>query len=502
MSQSKDPIQRAFESAIRDFKAELKNDELYDKIVKTKSIDEVYDLTDKLQEEQARTGSLRHMSKLKPYLKRLGQFVTVVNELGFTHMTPSVTALLCGPIKLLLQCATALKKCLDAVVDITAEIGVLLPEFTEVTRLFHDNSCLHEVMVLFFKDILDFYAAALAFFGQSRLRAGGNGRINTSFRAIFDAFWPRHRSKIEQVSKHIERHTSLMRNEVRLADIREEHAARQRAWGHFERAEMAHQRQEYNGIKTDINPASYEGKFYHFRLRVCSGTGDWLLRDKTFAQWFDTGDTAVKTLWLRGIPGAGKSFLATTVVDAALARNTSTVGFAFLHHNESSGLSALSVIHSLVFQMAFRNDDLQAVICQSKGSALKSQIEVATELLRTVLHCAGPSHIVVDGLDEIDKTERAVLIKQLLHLSAECGELKVLFSSRNEADIAAALRDKNTAIIEAHERNEDSIQAFVNARREGWYQERQFWPEIREELKSLLAPLAAKAKGMIMCPQK
>jgi nucleoside-triphosphatase THEP1 len=502
MPASHDPVQRAFQSAVRDFKAGLKNEELYDKITSTQSIDEVYDYTDKLQEEQSRTGSLRHLSRLKPYLTRLSQYVAVMNNFGLTQMTPSVTSVLCGPILLLLQWASVLKQSLDAVVEITARIGELLPEFTEVAKLFHDNTCLQEVLVLFFRDILDFYSAALSFFGQSRLRPGSTGKVNTGFRAIFEALWPRHRSKIEQVATHIERHTSLMRNEVRLADIREEHGARIRAWEHFERTEMDHQRQEYKGIKTDINPPSYEKRFAHFRLRICKGTGDWLLNDKVFMQWFDSGDTTVKTLWLTGIPGAGKSFLATTIVDAALTRKTSTAGFAFLDYKQSSALSALSVIHSLIFQMASRSDDMEAIVCQSDVAAVKSQIEIATALLKTVLDCAGPSHIVIDGLDEIDGIERTVLIKQLLHLSAECSELKVVFSSRGEADIARVLRDNKVTIIEAHRRNTESIEVFVDARRDDWFRERQFWPEMQEELTRLLNPLAAKAGGMVKCFQQ
>lgn len=505
MSAPHDPVQRAFESAVRDFKAGLKNDELYDKITNIQSIDEVYDYTDKLQEEQSRTGSLRHLSRLSPYLTRLSQYVAVLNNFGLAQMTPSVTSVLCGPILLLLQWASVLKQSLDAVVEITGRIGKLLPEFTEVAKLFHDNTCLQEVLVLFFKDILDFYSAALAFFGQSRLRPRGNGKITTGFRAIFEALWPRHKSKIEQVASHIDRHASLMRNEVRLIDIREEHDARIRAWEHFKHSERSHQRQEFNGIKTDINPPSLHQKFRHFRDNVCRGTGDWLLNDKTFMQWFDTGDTTVKALWLTGIPGAGKSFLAATIVDAAQTRNASTVGFAFLDYKQSSDLSALSVIHSLIFQMSFRNDDMEAIICQSDIAGLKSQTEVATALLKTVLDCAGPSHIIIDGLDEIDgneRTQRTVLVKQLLHLSAECSGLKVIFSSRNEADIATVLKDKNVTIIEAHRRNTESIQAFVHARREDWFVERDFWPEMREELERLLSPLAAKAGGMVTCFQQ
>lgn len=51
MTAPHDPVQAVFEKAIRDFKAALKDDALYSEILKTTTIDEVYDATDKLQKE-------------------------------------------------------------------------------------------------------------------------------------------------------------------------------------------------------------------------------------------------------------------------------------------------------------------------------------------------------------------------------------------------------------------------------------------------------------------
>jgi hypothetical protein len=165
-SSSYDPVQKAFENAMREFKNSLKDDTLYDEILKTTTIDEVYDATDKLQEEQAKNGHLRHLAKIEPYLQRLKGYTGVIDN--FVQVNPDIQALIWGPIKLLLQWASTLKQSFDEIVNTTADIGAVLPEFEEVVKLFSHNNQVRDVLVLFFKDILDFYLVALKFFSMTR----------------------------------------------------------------------------------------------------------------------------------------------------------------------------------------------------------------------------------------------------------------------------------------------------------------------------------------------
>ena len=166
MTSSYDPIQAAFESAKRDFKASLGDDALFSEILKTASINDVYDATDKLQAEQAKKGHLRHLSKIEPYLEGLRGYASVIE--AFMQAKPEILALIWGPIKLILQLASTLKQSFDAIINTTADIGVLLPEFQGVAKLFSHNEQIKDVLVLFFKDILDFYLIALKFFSLPR----------------------------------------------------------------------------------------------------------------------------------------------------------------------------------------------------------------------------------------------------------------------------------------------------------------------------------------------
>lgn len=329
--------------------------------------------------------------------------------------------------------------------------------------------------------------------------------------------WPRQRDKIRVIMSHIERHIFLMRNEVRLEHIREEHEARLKALEHFERSERSQRRQQYNTIKTAISPRTYEEDLYRLHGRICKGTGKWLLKDPIFVKWQNESEKIVKFIWLQGIPGAGifttaqphffdsiltwctgKTFLSSTVVDKANAQGRTL--FAFLSYKFSSSITALSLIHSLLFQLASDDDELQAILCQSADKELKRDLKSSVTLLTTLLNTAstaGPVFIIIDGLDEIDETEQARLLRCLLELSNSCGEAKILVSSRIEDDIHAILHDKAVE-IRIDSRNAGSIQAFISRRVREWFHSRHFLPEACAEIMGMLALLSSKADGSFL----
>jgi hypothetical protein len=152
-------------------------------------------------------------------------------------------------------------------------------------------------------------------------------------------------------------------------------------------------------------------------------------------------------------------------------------------------------MHSLIFQLASDNEDLQAIICGSSRSNLRSSISATKDLLVALIRAAGTVYITIDGLDEIDGVERSSLLKNLLQLINECDGAKVLISSRPEADITGMLKEKSTT-LRVDDRNAGSIQRFITEHMQKWFKERDFLPEAQHEIERLLAPLASKSKGM------
>lgn len=333
------------------------------------------------------------------------------------------------------------------------------------------------------------------------------------WRIIFESLWPKQRDKIKVVQRHIERLTDLMRNEVRLEHIRGEHDARIRALEHFEMTEKSSREQEYHILETAVLPKFHDDKLDWLRGHICDGTGKWLMRDTTFIKWLDIGDLSTKIVWLQGIPGAGPShtfqikplylvalltkFLGKTFLTGIVIANfkaADRVIYVFLSH-VFTATSALSVLHSLIFQLALKDDDAKTALIESNRANLKNDVKVAASLLMSLLNCAGPVYVLVDGVDEIDEIERERLLRQLLEISENCNEAKILVSCRPEADVTSILAPVSVSIrVDRH--NAGSIQTYVNRQSHDWFQKRDFLYKEQMEIKGLLAPIAANAKGL------
>jgi hypothetical protein len=170
--------------------------------------------------------------------------------------------------------------------------------------------------------------------------------------------------------------------------------------------------------------------------------------------------------------------------------------FAFLSYTAAETTSALSIIHSLIFQLSADDADLQTVICESSRENFESNLDAALGILRTLLlSCIDTVYVVIDGLDEINELQRILLVKHLLEILQGCDEVRICLSSRPEADLKMKLDSKATS-IRVDARNAESIQHFVKQWTEDWFERRQIYSQARVDIWRLLAPLAEKSKGV------
>lgn len=170
--------------------------------------------------------------------------------------------------------------------------------------------------------------------------------------------------------------------------------------------------------------------------------------------------------------------------------------FAFLTYKDEK-ISALSIMHSLIFQLAERNDERVDIICESMGQDLKSNLKVAKDLLRSLILQTGSVYLVIDGVDEISISERSRMMTELLGLVKSCEGLRVIFSSRPEADLMRTL-EKTTVAMQVNDHNEENIQCYVEESTERMLKDRKILRRDRNEIKRLLAPIARRAEGMFL----
>ncbi|KAJ3542097.1 hypothetical protein NM208_g4030 [Fusarium decemcellulare] len=474
------PTQAAFNKAIREFRAGLKDPALYSQILATTSIDQVYDLTDELQKVQGKGGHLSNLARIQRYLDRIQAYTGVIDT--FVQAKPDILALIWGPIKLLIQCASTLTKSLNALLQTIEEIGDLLPEFDHAAKLFGNKRHINEALALLFQDILDFYLVALKFFGMQRLKF------------FYESFWPKKKEEIERVIGRMKEHIDFLRNEVRLEDIQEAYDARQFQIESFAKLDEENRKQEYAALETAMAPTFYGKKFDFLCGRVCEGTEDWLVNDVDFRKWLQVTQDSAKLIWLYGIPGAGKTYLAACAIQASIAVGYTL--FLFLSH-EHPDKSVISLFHSLIFQLSRKDSKLQDMVRYTNRDPLEFDLPSTVRLFTNMLRGAGPVRIVVDGLDEINEVERVHFLRQMLKVSSDCNEVRVLIGSRPEADIKALL-EKTSKPIRVDNRNTASIHAFAMSQFREWSQSRYLSPEDSTEVAELIGNLAHQAQGMFL----
>ena len=182
-----------------------------------------------------------------------------------------------------------------------------------------------------------------------------------------------------------------------------------------------------------------------FIRQARQGTGEWFLKRKDFQKWKDA-ETGM--LWCPGIPGAGKTFLASIIFDhlqeISQGQNHAVL-IAYCGYNETKSQSIDNLVAAIVKQVIqIQPDKAESPTKHSVGISLaemyrshsKKETFPSLPELRKLLHEElkkfEKCYIIIDALDEIaDEPKRLELLDLL---SAE--RLNVLITSRRLDNIA------------------------------------------------------------------
>lgn len=174
------------------------------------------------------------------------------------------------------------------------------------------------------------------------------------------------------------------------------------------------------------------------------GTGLWLLQADEFQGWIK-GDRP--RLWLSGIPGAGKTVLASAVVEEVWANHTdSSKALAYFYCDYKDALSQdpVKILGSLAVQLACQNADsfelLQELFQKyntSTGAGVRPDATTMADVITEMSKTFHDVFIVVDALDECGKNAEEVT-RVLSSLEGRC--IKIALLSRNESEIRRVLR--------------------------------------------------------------
>lgn len=156
---SPDPFCTALNELLVKFKNRLTNREL--QRFKGTTLKDVEATLEDIQKRQDTQRELRNLTRIRGFLDAMDQFGKVIEV--FTNSS-NMVAFVWGPLKFLLQMSSTWANSLDRILDAYEQIGEALPLLKQYESLFIQHPEMQKVLVLIYKDILEFHTPAIRFF--------------------------------------------------------------------------------------------------------------------------------------------------------------------------------------------------------------------------------------------------------------------------------------------------------------------------------------------------
>lgn len=234
-----------------------------------------------------------------------------------------------------------------------------------------------------------------------------------------------------------------------------------------------------------LQPTPYDferGEYSRHRASHLRGTGSWLTSTELYQQWH-SGDNGL--LWIKGIPGSGKSVMAASLIKKLQEENHPVIYFFFRQIIEANH-KPIVALRDWLCQILDYSPPLQAklkkYVDQTRSLGDLSPQDLWSDLKMALLHLPRV-YCVTDALDEMDLGNDDFL-RDLVGLGQlRPSIVKVLMTSRPIARLETFLRPFSIPQIRLQERQVDlDIASYVHHRLRGSSIAREDWGAIQDAI--------------------
>ncbi|OAL02432.1 C2H2 domain-containing protein [Phaeosphaeriaceae sp. SRC1lsM3a] len=494
------PIE-AFSKALASFRTRLSAEELA--TFRSTTYDNLLDDLIRLQQQQEKKKEMMNLSRIQAFLEGMHQLGKIVEV--FLNVNEAV-CFVWGPVKFLLLTASVFSDTFDTLLDAYAKIGEQLPLLPEYEELFGDNPHMIDALQWIYVDILTFHKHALRFFQGTKLKH------------IFRAMWKSYETEFQGILQNLERHKDLVERRASVDQYRRYREDMIIIKTRLDEQISAERLKKLVTIREWLavgqQPVDDHAEYQRIR-RQYTTTAQWILDHAVIKEWINDTSPSNPLVWMHGIPGAGKTILASAIADKCLKQDDFLTSYFYCHDSDQSANSAISILKGLADQLLTQYTDLLLPSFYSRrtlsGDASLRSLQVAKKLLDDCCAIVPKIFLIVDGLDECDTVERRETLESLTRLTGECnalepGKLRVLVVSQYYPDIQRALQ--SNAVVKLAPKiiqildtdNEGDIKAYVKIwvdkiAAKNTSEEKPFSEDMKEYLRNLTL---VNAQGMFL----
>lgn len=195
-------------------------------------------------------------------------------------------------------------------------------------------------------------------------------------------------------------------------------------------------------------------------------TSSWLLRSAEWQRWLSSAPDA-RFLWLHGLPGSGKTVLASFAIERLkkVHKQSSDTCLAYYYchytHGEDEALPLLAwVVGQACRQLGWIPDELRALFEQGydpQVHELQNVLAVLLERLETLF-------LVVDAVDESSPRDELLCLISALVLDKRFVKVRILATSREYFDIQRVFGGLSKVISMSNDAVDEDLRLFVRAK--------------------------------------
>ncbi|KAM0160095.1 hypothetical protein ACHAQE_004710 [Botrytis cinerea] len=420
-----------------------------------------------LEKETTDSVVTRNIRKvLRPVITVLADYSGVVDTMS--NADPMPTAIIWGCMKVVIDTSKRYLNLYDDIKNQLEDITLQLNVLTEFEELFGDSKTMQELLQMTYIDVIRFWIRVDK--ECHRCVANRMGRALSSFST----------SKLDVIIKDIEKNADRVSKLVPVVQERVQKGEREDAAEERRLAGIARDQQSAfieqqledmklraiarkNGRQKDVrnwlrghstlNESNFRRQEQYLRRRS-PDTCSWLFSHDEFENWKNL-DSMSSVLWVKAVPGAGKSVLA-AFTQSTFQTNSSLCSL-YQYYSFDETFSSLQVYCAIAEQLANRlwtylEDMPEDIHAFTQRTSTAFMIEDVKTFIRMSLSRLPPSYLFLDGLDEeCDSGPRWEALSDALGFFIELTldksyQLKLWCSSQDRADLNKALKD--CAVIE------------------------------------------------------
>ncbi|KAL8837871.1 MAG: hypothetical protein Q9170_002346 [Blastenia crenularia] len=417
----------AFSRSLKAFKDRLSGQDI--DTFELATYEDLKTAVDNIQKEQSQRKGLRNLNKIRPLLEFLQQYSRVIEQ--FVNAKADLLAFV--------WIASRVVDAFDSLLDAYSSIGECLPLFAGIEDLFSSQNSHHvrQILADIYEDLLKFHSRALTFFKQRTW--------TIAFKTAFRSF----NSMYGDVVNNLRRSRELLIHTASLWHFQEAQEARLRVSEEFE---LQRRKDEHDRMSFVIDWLSHvpfhdrHEELQRERKKYPNST-HWLFDTTQTSEWLRESERSNSVLWIHGIPGAGKTFLFSSIVDQIQDKfSNAQVIYFYCTYNEPRKTNLNDILRTLIAQILMLNRTCSQYLYDHMIGSVERHQNSTNALCFNMLERLAVHHeqlfIGIDGLDECGEQERQMTLKMIhsiLQSSHRSKNVRVFLTSRKEKDIADSL---------------------------------------------------------------